>query len=128
MASNSCGGWGLGTRDVAPSFEDGQVHRGGEAEDMEKGQGTQHDFIAAEAREPSGNLLDLLAQVAVGEHDSLGDAGGASGILVHGHIVEIQSNLGRRDRRAFQQGFPPEEVVSRFDIGGQFLFFADQRE
>jgi hypothetical protein len=94
---------------------------------MEEGQGAQHDFIAAEGGEPGGDMLDLLAQVAVGQHDTFGYPGGAAGILIHGHIIKDR-RLRRIGGKLRQQAFPFIQIVCRLDIGGQPFFLAHQRK
>jgi len=66
---------GFGHQDISPSFEDGKVHGGGEAEDMKKGKCPQHNFIAVEGGKPCTNLLNLFAEIAMGQHDSFRFAG-----------------------------------------------------
>ncbi len=73
-------------------------------------------------------MLGLFAQVAMGEHDTLGNTCGTSGILVHGHSIKIQRHLLRVGRIACDQCFPFVKVVGRFDVGSQTFFLAHQRE
>ncbi|KKL53983.1 hypothetical protein LCGC14_2269980, partial [marine sediment metagenome] len=91
--------------------------------------GAQHYFTAfVECWKPGGDLLNLPAEVAVGEHDAFGNTGSSAGVLVHGHIVKRKFNQGRIGRMSGQNVFPFEKVVSRFYICGQFFLFGDQRE
>jgi len=86
----------FGNQDVAPSLDNGEIHRAGHAENMEEGQRAQVDIVSAgELGEPGANLLHLLADVAVRQDDALGNAGRAARILVHGDVVERQFDPGR---------------------------------
>ncbi len=59
------------------------------SEDVEIGQSAQHDFRSPSKRwEPGIDLLDLFAEISMGQDNPLGDAGGSAGILVYGNIIE----------------------------------------
>ena len=79
---------GLRDEDITPSQINGQIHCGGETKYVEKRQRAQHDFVAVERGEPCADLLNLFAQVAVGEHNTFGNTGGPPGVLIHGNIIK----------------------------------------
>jgi hypothetical protein len=88
-----------------------------------KGRAPSH-VVIVHVGKPGGHLLNLPAQVAVGQDGALADAGGAAGILIHGHIVEGHLGPCRGVGRALgDQVFPAVDLVGRLDIVGFEPFF-----
>jgi len=58
-----------------------------QAEAVEQGHGRQHLVAGAEHGVGGDDLLPQRVEVAVGQHDALGGAGGAAGVQYHGGIV-----------------------------------------
>ncbi len=112
---------GLGDQDVAPAQVEGVVHAGGEAHDMEERQRPRHHLVvfASEGREPGVDLLQLTADIAVGEHGSLGDPGGPAGVLQHRQVIHRHRGDFRHGDLLFEQGAPGIEVCGGRDLGGR---------
>ena len=115
-------GLGTGNQALRKPHVNRVIHRGGQAEDVKVGQRPEHDLRSGfEFREPRLDLLDLLAQVCVGEHDPLGDAGRPAGVLIHGHILEAGLH-GRRVGGVFAEALlPAEHVRGRLHVGKRIL-------
>ncbi len=119
----------FGNENVAPPHEDGKIHGHRKAEDVKEGQRPEHDLFApVEFGKPGPHVLNLPAEVAVGQHHPLGHPGGAAGVLQHGNVVEIQFYGGRWRRVLGQHGFPFVQIGGWGHIGGEPLFFAHERE
>src|SRR5450759_3084672 len=76
--SDGAGIGGIGVVDHAAAGEQREPDGHRETERMEKRQHA-HDAVAGVDPEELGDGFDLADQVVVGEHDALGDAGGAAG-------------------------------------------------
>ena len=84
---------------------------------MEIGERPEDDLPALpELGQPRRKLLDLLAQVRMGQHDPLGDAGRPAGVLVHGHILEAALHRRRIGAVLLEAFLPIVEIRGRLDI------------
>ncbi len=79
-------------------------------------------------RKPGLQLLNLFAQVGVGEHDAFRYSCCSARVLVHGHILKTQFN-GRRFWLVFSNAILPCKYVRcLFYIGGELFLFCDERK
>ncbi len=81
-----------------------------------------------EPLEPGLGLLDLLAEVGVGEHAALGDARRAARVLVHGHVLEADLRPRRVGAVFGDAVLPLVDIGRRLHVGGHLLLFGHQRE
>ena len=77
-----------GQQDQFGADGEAQIHHPRHAEGVEQGKHPENLFgTASHVRRPHGDLVGIDVQVRMGQARALGKAGGAAGVLQHGHVT-----------------------------------------